>query len=219
MTRVILHIGQHKTGTSSLQQSFFVAQRQGRLENTIYCRSPIANQSKFITSLYGSRESQEYYDRVKNGYRVILRHRNSKRYKRILDASLQEAIDRKKDFLMIAEDFCVLAPKELMRIQEYFVSKGITDLKILGYIRPVEAFAHSFAQEKIKDGCTIENVIEQPPTPNYRDIFEKFFTIFGDSNTCISPFNSDIFSNNPYWKILLIMQDYGKILRKFESFT
>lgn len=178
MTTVVLHIGQHKTGTSTLQHSFSKSTTSMGNSSVVWLPSIKPNHSFIISSAF-SNQHDDYHEAVKNGLDIPLSRHSRNGARRIIYKALKKSAARQGVLLVIAEDLCALHLDELEDMRNFFISAGATDFRICGYIRPCSDFVNSYAQQMIKQGFLLQEIIDNPPRPYYREIFEKFITIFG----------------------------------------
>ncbi|QDY70408.1 hypothetical protein [Qingshengfaniella alkalisoli] len=189
MTKIMLHIGQHKTGSSSIQATLDFAQKRVQLKKWRYLQSDERNHSFIISSAFGSESYMKYYKEIKSSA-GIPRKRFGKRFaqNRIFE-EIQSAKKSNLNLIVSAEDLCILHESEVAEMRKFFVDSGATSFSVVGYIRPVAEWSNSFSQQLIRQSLkTISDVIDLPPYPRYREYFEKYISTFGRENVDIRPF-------------------------------
>lgn len=166
MDEVVLHIGMHKTGTTSIQTA--LAEYDDGV--TRMARFGHINHSIPVTTLFSS----EKYD-----YHV---HKSYGRSNHQIDALRQQwqaeldtelAMPRKR-LIICGEKISLLERAAISRIRNYFLDKA-RRIRIIAYVREPVSFASSAFQEQIQGG----NPKVRIPRPGYRNRFEKFIDIFG----------------------------------------
>ncbi|MGH1367476.1 MAG: hypothetical protein ACRBCL_02590 [Maritimibacter sp.] len=192
MTTAILHIGQHKTGSSSIQLTLSLLDPATASSNFRYVKSPFRNHSMIISSAFGDIKNLSYYRKLKFGNGIPLRRMNRSEARKILRSEVKKAQDRDQKIVISAEDFCALEHSEVQEARVFFEECGVSNFKVFGYFRGVQRWSNSFSQQIIKQGnVTLENVLSSPPYPMYREYFEKFLNVFGAANVSLNPFDKN----------------------------
>lgn len=176
MTRLILHIGMHKTGTSALQSTLFRA-RQQLLTAGIGYLDVADNHSAAFYSLFG-KNPLTYRENLRAGINSeeALAAHNDALLKRI-KSQLRD--NRSETFIISGEDISLL-PKDRVPDLRDMLTPYFDQIDVLAYVRSPVSFMHSLAQQAIKGGATIEKLMESPPTPDYKWRFQKFIDAFGE---------------------------------------
>lgn len=144
MKKVIVHIGAHKTGTSSIQAAM-AGYDDGR---TIYARFDPSNHSIAITTIF-SRAPQDYHIWRSQGLSPERVAAFQGQYRTVLDAHLA---DTTRDALIISgEDIGILEDAEKQALVDHFVSRGL-DLQIVCFVRDPRSLTASAIQQHIKNG-------------------------------------------------------------------
>ncbi|MTH94771.1 hypothetical protein [Roseibium sp. RKSG952] len=189
MTEAILHIGQHKTGTSSIQRSLGAVDRKLDCLNFRYLNGKIRNHSFIISPAFGNKNSLSYYRKLKFGHGIPFRKMTRDEARMVLRNEVKSAQQSNQKIVISAEDFCALKHEEVQDARDFFVNCGVSKFKVIGYFRGVQSWANSFSQQIIKQGnATLEDVFERVPYPMYRELFEKFLEVFGRSNVSLNPY-------------------------------
>lgn len=168
---LIIHVGTHKTGTSSIQSSLYAC-RNKMLSHYFDFGEP--NHSHVMASIFLDDPYSYHF------------HRKLDRSKFFVDdyiaswkseLSLQIKNSEKEKFIISAEDLCVLKKEELSRMK-VFLEKFFLSVNVICYLRPPVSYMQSYFQQRLKGG-----VIDLEPEklyPNYRRIVDKFFGVFGE---------------------------------------
>lgn len=144
MKKVIVHIGAHKTGTSSIQEAM-AGYDDGR---TIYARFDPSNHSIPITTIF-SGAPHEYHIWRNQGLSREGVDAFRVQYRTALDA---DVADTTRDTLIISgEDIGILEDGEKRALVDYFLSRGL-DLQIVCFVRDPRSLAASAIQQHIKNG-------------------------------------------------------------------
>lgn len=184
MKRCILHIGMHKTGSSSIQQSLknFASKdfRYARLLKT-------PNHSGAII--------QAFSESIRNQWRgsdhpIYGQKDIAQRVKARLEKQLKRA---KADTLIVSgEGIPSLTLKEIDALKQ-FIGKYVSQTIVVCYIRLPESYMNSAAQQRIKAGLDAFDF--SAFYPSYRDRLEKFDQLFGQENVKLWTFNSKLLKN------------------------
>lgn len=162
--RCILHVGMHKTGSSSIQESL-----HGKLHTPAFIYPDLgkANHSFAILRSFCTRPiSQD----VLFSAEQLARHREQERQRM---AGVLESCHADQT-LISAEALCALWPNELVEAKR-FLDRHYANYRVVGYVRPPRAFMESAFQELLKERLPPWEHINPP----YRFCFEKFDRFFG----------------------------------------
>lgn len=185
---VVLHIGLHKTGSTSIQESLKRAQSDHILRGAIYLQSAPSNHSYVMAPAFGSPRHRSYYRRIKFGGRVPLNSMDPDAARELVSVGIEEAAAVGVPLVISAEDLCCLTPEEVRGLKTYLDQQDVVRTKVVVYVRPIEAWANSYAAQLVKQGLrTIQEVLEDPPYPRYREFLEKYSEAFGASAMTIRP--------------------------------
>ena len=168
MHELILHIGMHKTGTTSIQSSL------NRFDNgsVRYAQLSDVNHSIPIYTLF----AQEKYK-----YHI---HRNRSRSRADVDVIAQDTRDSLNTELALGRDRLIISGEDIALIDPAgvdamanFFEQRVDRIRVLAYVRDPIGFASSALQQRIIGG----NRQTEIPTPEYRKRFEKYIDRFGRS--------------------------------------
>ncbi|MDH4188202.1 MAG: hypothetical protein OEV08_14520 [Nitrospira sp.] len=185
--RCIIHIGMHKTGSTSIQQSLHGFSD----DRFLYAHLGVSpNHSLAIYSLFS--ESPERHHLHKANGRDGSAVQNYVEKMRIdLEQSISTAQGR--TVLISGEDISLLQQKGLDKLCRYF--RGHFDeLLICGYVRPPAGFITSGFQERVKGGQS-DRVSPDQAYRHYEKTFGKFDEIFGRENVQLWKFEPKSFPN------------------------
>jgi hypothetical protein len=181
MARCIIHIGMHKTGSSSIQNSLF------RFADSRFFYAnlgEVANHSLAIFSLFADHPGRHHLHQINNrNARAVQEY--IEKIRKEMEISIAAANNR--SLLISGEDIGALTPSELVKLREFF-QQNFNDLVIVGYVRPPGAYMSSAFQERIKGAPDVRFNI--PKTyRSYRRSFEKFDEVFKSSNVLLWKFD------------------------------
>ena len=177
----IIHIGMHKTGSTSIQESlagfrddqFFYAQLGGG-----------GNHSLPIFSLFSPRAELHHLHRTANRRGDALARYISDIWSE-LDRSITRA--RGRTLVISGEDISALKEPALAELRDRFLER-FKSLTIVGYVRPPAGFMASNFQQRVKSG-SIDFLKPRRMYKKYEDLFGKFDRVFGRDNVLLKKFD------------------------------
>ena len=162
MKQVILHIGMHKTGTTTLQHALFGYSSRG----VKYASFSEENHSIPIYTIFSARRC-DYHIWRRRGFTQSQVEGKRKKYLEVLEKDLK---DKSCNRLIISgEDISLLSPDEQSSLIHWLRGRGV-DIKVLALVRSPISFASSAAQELIKNRSKVLPVVN----PDYRRRLEVF---------------------------------------------
>lgn len=170
--KVVLHIGPHKTGTTTIQRFLFANARALRKRGIVYPK-PWDGRYKHDAVAYGLRTPSLYDDTVR-------------RVRGLLD---EAARDRARLCILSTEMF-VEEGVPIERLGEIF---GGHDLHVVAYIRrPDHQWASAYAQLVREGPVRRRSAIDEDPIPydcGYSSVFLKWMAHFPPGRMTIAPFD------------------------------
>ncbi|MCM3308578.1 hypothetical protein [Priestia megaterium] len=193
---VILHVGLHKTGTTSIQKTLFSERNNKILEQKGYIYPKIFGENHSYPLYSAFCDSPEtYYENIKKGYtNSQIQNINSQN----LDKLRWELLEKEQSKLIISgEDISRLSVKNLKELKRYINSLSTLPLiiKVLIYVRNPINWSVSAIQEKIKGGETYQTAfyyMENHLKFHFQKKFKKFLEVFGKEHIEIYPFEDAI---------------------------
>ncbi|SEV88895.1 Sulfotransferase domain-containing protein [Aliiroseovarius sediminilitoris] len=192
MPKIFLHIGTHKTGSTSIQEAF-----QGYDDGqTIYADLGFANHSIPVYTAYSGRH-QRYH--IWRGAGSEAKERLRIESKKNI-ASFLDRVDR-ENIIISGEDISQLPEEGLIEFHNE-LKKVSSDIEVIVYVRNPVSFMTSDMQEFVKSGQNMA----KPVSPNYRPRIEKFIRHFGRENVNIREFSPEVLKNGD------IVQDFSEVI-------
>lgn len=156
MGKIILHVGFHKTASTSIQESFHHNRSLLRQQGIFYPEffiddKPIVNHSLILYTLF-SNKPQSYKQIIRLG---IPLDKVLASFLRQLEEQL--SICNHDKLLLSAEDVSLLSTEELTRLKTFFHSH-VFDLDIIGLIRSPESYLDSVLQQRIRSGGWLDDL-------------------------------------------------------------
>ncbi len=169
MKKCVVHIGMHKTGTTSIQNSLH------RFSDTSFYYANIGasgNHSVAIYSMLTARPENHLGNRHRSPAMLAEYIQN---VQNDLCHSLSAAGSR--TLIISGEDIGQLQEDALIRLRDLLLGDR-DEIQILGYVRPPKSFVSSAFQQQVRSGG-ISRIDLGKLYRNYRNSFEKFDRIFG----------------------------------------
>lgn len=177
MKEVILHIGMHKTGSTSIQEAFggfkdgdtkYAA--LGYVNHSIpFFTAFAANYKKYHVWKNIGLSEAEIEDKRRQTRAHVLRELEDKRVKRLIFSG---------------EDIATLTLKDLEEVKA-FMAPHAAKIQVYAYVRTPAEFISSALQQTIKGGLKDGRA----PSPKYRTRFEKFILQFGADSVFFREFS------------------------------
>jgi hypothetical protein len=193
---IILHVGLHKTGTTSIQQTLFLDENKKLLEEQdyMYIKSWSENHSIPIYSVFCD-YPESYHINIGYGYRIEEIREINQNYLRLFEREITERQQTK--LILSGEDISVLSLTNLIALKEYLVSIFTKQIKIkvIIYVRDPQSWSVSAIQEIIKNEGTYQITLEKinDELKNFfRNRLEKFERVFGKESVYIYSFEEAI---------------------------
>jgi hypothetical protein len=181
MKRFILHVGFHKTATSSIQQTLDKNRDKLEQQGYIYPRFQRGGEEMINHSIpfYSAfcKQPELYHINIKNSCIDNIAAINN-------DYLMQfnQFLALESNLIVSGEDISVLHPEALIQLRDIIKSKGFK-LEVYCSVRKPYSFTCSELQEKIKSGNgTLTNII----VPQKSEFIHKLKKVFNDSITFFS---------------------------------
>ena len=175
----ILHIGMHKTGTTSVQQALNGYDARG----TIYADIGPPNHSVPMATIFRSNPSDFWVHKMRNRSEAEVQ-KLRKKYLRRLEKSAARRRDR---MIVSAEAFSrQFTVAEIENAVAWFKDRFDT-VEAIGYVRDFDSYAASGFQEFVKHGAPNFQV----PTPDFRHTFQPWINCLGPENVTIVKYGGD----------------------------
>jgi hypothetical protein len=188
MNDCIIHIGMHKTGSTSIQHSLQNLQDKKFLYANL---GPAANHSLAIFSIFASNPGRHYLHRYAGRDKDQVARYNEDIWRRLKDC-IRRAQGR--SLVISGEDICALPERDLEKLRNFFDAK-FERLTIVSYVRPPVGFLSSAFQQRVQSGRC--NTFD--PTRMYRPYqktFGKFDRVFGRERVQLWKFDPSTFPQN-----------------------
>lgn len=176
MKKLVLHVGMHKTGSSSIQKTLsgyddgrirYADLKRDNHSVPIYC---IFSEARYRKRFFRQRGiGRKEIDKMAADFRQLL---------------IREMECDRETLIISGEDICFIPEHELWDMKA-FLNTYCDDVRILGYVRDPIGFASSQFQQLVKFDTDEIRI----PSPEYRSRFKKFFDVFGGDAVTLRPFD------------------------------
>lgn len=184
-SQCIVHIGMHKTGSTSIQRSLHGFD-DDRFLYARLARTP--NHSLAIYSAFATTPERHHLHRSAGRDQRRVHRYNDRVYKE-LDHCIEAA--RGRALIISGEDISSLHKRDLPKLRDYLDAR-FGKLLIVGYVRPPASFLASSFQQRVKSG-TLNSFNLMRMYRNYRATFEKFDEVFGRNRVQLWKFDPETF--------------------------
>jgi len=192
--KIYLHIGLHKTGTSSIQTTFYKSY-DGLLARGInYPRLRIENPNHSVTLVPLFHRDPLRYQELRRGG-VNTREKVEKRNAQVR-AALRQALNSNtaEKIVFSGEGLAHLRVGELEKLRSELAPYA-GDFRVIVYVRDPYSTANSMVQQRVRRGQTYQQIERKPPFPRYSRIGASL-EVFGRDNVDIRIFDKAQFVGN-----------------------
>lgn len=182
--KVVVHIGLHKTGTTSIQQNFVRISKDLEKSGVIY-PSFIANHSIPLVSVFSDDPAAYFWNRLAGITTAVEIAKRNEEFIRRFNADLCKPAELA---IFSGEDLSLLSEAGVQRFSDW-LSRYALKATIVAYVRETTAWATSQAQELVKSGQTLGDVLNRSLAPRFRERLSPWMAVFGKSNIRVYDFD------------------------------
>ena len=179
--KLILHIGMHKTGSSSIQDTLHYNLKDPNIK---YMDLGTPNHSGTLNQLFSN-------------------DTNSKIRERIHSKFMSNLITNHEAYIISAEDLSMFS-EDSLKSAKLFFKEFFQDVLVIGYVREPKGWIESAYQQILKDHKNYRAI--NTVMPNYKNKFDKFDKIFQKDNVFLYKFDPNHFPNGD-----VVLDFYNKI--------
>ena len=184
--RVVVHVGMHKTGTSSIQDTFF----RSTDPEVAYVDWTNGNHSPLFVLLFEDPQKQDQYHVFRNRGAAYLTELPQLRAQWLDRVRRQVRQAQGKTVIFSAEDSSAPKFEHATRAMQAFFAGLSEDVRAVGYARHPKSFVQSAFQQNLRGGMVID-MERKGLRPNYQKRFEKIDRYFGRDNVTFREFHRD----------------------------
>ena len=187
MPKCILHVGMHKTGSTSIQNSL----KELDDDKFYYARLiDRPNHSVTVNTIFSKpndpRLSKRWFATVEDA------EKQAKEGRRDLNASVEAANGRA--LVLSGEGMLSMPAASISKLKKYLNRHGYENIEVIAYIRPPIGYISSAVQQKIKAGNN-STLMTSKSVPNYQARFSNYDEVFGADNVHLYKFDPNSFTN------------------------
>lgn len=171
MRELFLHIGMHKTGTSSIQQTLHGSAELLQAHGIAWFPAAEPNHSRTVVSAFTAEPHRYPVNRRLGLHEPDAAARYAEACRDRLSAFLSDAPGPR--LVVSGEGIGMLAPDGIARMLAAF--RPLVDrITVIGFVRPPRSYIASAIRQRITDGATLATLRRRPVVPRYRGRFAPF---------------------------------------------
>lgn len=183
--KLVLHIGMHKTGSSSIQETLHHNLND---ENVHYIKFSNPNHSGVLRRIFKEDLQNDHLVKFQNISREKFLEKKEKDKLILID---KINLSEPKNCILSAEEISNFTQNELLQMLRFFNSY-FNKIVIIGYVRSPKSYIESAYQQILKGGIR-KNFHLSNINPPYKLRFEKFDKVFGRENVYLYKFDPNSF--------------------------
>lgn len=176
MKRAVIHIGTHKTGTTTIQKTLFSVRSKLLSDAQILYPSIHSNQSVHLGTIFLDKPPQALKRRGLDTTDESSVARLQERFRSSLEADL--AAPNWNTLVISGELLCRFDPKAVARLIEW-LSEYVSKIIVVAFVRHPVDWARSAVQQRLKGGATLDYLYENMPVPEWREEFSPWLDAVG----------------------------------------
>ncbi len=174
--RAVVHIGLHKTGTTSIQATLHRHAAALEADQGVYYPRLTANHSVILFPLFCDKPQNYYVNQRANLKTERAAARHNAKITEKLDAEF--AATNAKTLLVSGEDLSTLSAEGYARMNAWFKARA-KHVEVVAFVRDPIAWATSAAQQRIKSGATFAELMKRVPREAARHKLGSALAVFG----------------------------------------
>ncbi len=205
MKKLFLHIGMHKTGTTSIQENLAAA-RDVLFENDIlYPSIKPYNHTVSFTPIFSNNPLADITF-IEKGIRTIKAARiEQDRLKRMWEIELSKNTCTKT---IISAEGCSMLLEDRVREMKGILDQYFDEIVVLIYVREPMSFYTSLIQQRLKHmDHSLDDFSFRKPNQLYTRRIPQYMNVFGEKNVIIRPFNKMALYKND------LIDDFFKVIK------
>ncbi len=183
----MLHIGLHKTGTSTIQSVLYANREHLLRQEGVLYPSLAPNLSTSLGTVFRDDPRRQTANRIR-GFTDEEIAAHQKHYLGSLDAEISSV--EWETLLLSAEGVSNLSKTELASLREWGESHHASEWTVLVCVRHPVDWARSVIQQLLKRGDTLGQLYAEPRLPDYRGRISTSMSVFGRENVRVYDFRA-----------------------------
>jgi hypothetical protein len=180
-----VHIGMHKTGTTSIQQTMARHRAMLRTQYGVVYPSVSANHSMPLVSLFCD-DPAGYSGNIIAG--ATDKDEVARRTQGFADSLRMDLAAGGETMVLSGEDLGLLNRRGVQRFKAWLGEQAAC-IRILAYVREPVAWATSHAQQQVRQGRTLEELMERALVPRFRRRLTPWIAAFGRDHVGVADFD------------------------------
>lgn len=187
MKRCWLHVGMHKTGTTSVQACMIKLRKVAGWKYLAMGGNP--NMGALLFTMFASRPERSHWYQKRGDSRARIAAKRADLRRKLREGILKHP---KENLILSGESLSLIDPAGVADLKA-FLDPLFDEIRVIGYVRAPLAFKVSFFQQRLKHSdCGFDFTGIRP---DYRKRFAKFDEIFGRENVILRKFEPDSFTD------------------------
>ena len=181
MKRAMIHIGSGKTGTTSIQNSAALMEKESGCADLTY---PLVtkNGHQSLEVLF------KEYERVSRGLKSKFDNDNSYRlFKKDFEDSFNHSLISAANVFLSSEFMFEFKGDEVLRLREYLEDRGFKSFLIVLYLREPASFYLSYTQQKLKGSSKIYSPFDFET--GYKKRVKRWVSVFGKESVVVKEYD------------------------------
>ena len=145
MTKLLIHIGMEKTGSTSIQKALIDCRKKLAQQSIKYPRFIRRENHNYLASAYIDPKSARI-SRKLSKYDLEKRKNIVNKFRQ----NILNQVSKSENTIISGEHFFRLEPEEISEFRDNLLDTGVSDIRVIGYIRDPVSFYLSFAQQELK---------------------------------------------------------------------
>lgn len=193
---VILHAGLHKTGTSSIQKTFYNKDNNQLLKKAgvLYPRCWKQNHGTVLYSVFSDKPEKYLTAKYHKEFTEAEAEKHNQMNLEKLKKELHDSVNNHNitKLLLSGEQISKLSSKNLDRLKNYLHSLGLghAAFKIIVYTRNPVTWAGSMMQQQLKGGSRYEQLIQKTIPSLFQERIGNITRVFDENATQVYAFES-----------------------------
>ena len=186
MKKAVIHIGTHKTGTTTIQKTLFSVRSKLLSDTQILYPSTHSNQSVHLGTMFLDKPPRALRRRGLDATNESSVARLQEKFRASLEADL--AAPDWHTLVMSAEALWRFDPKAVARFIEW-LTEYVSTISVVAFVRHPVDWARSAVQQQLKGGATLDYLYENMPLLGWRERFTPWLDAVGLERFRLVSFN------------------------------
>jgi len=193
MKKLILHIGMHKTGSTSIQESLGRSREFLQKNNIWYPSMSEVNHTVNFTPIFSNDPLKDITFKIKQ---ITTMDQARKEQEAMKQVWIEELRKVSCETVIISAEGCSMLLEPRVREMKAFLDQFFDDYLILIYVREPRSFYVSVIQQMFKHtDVSFDNFSFRKPDQLFTRRLPPYLNVFGRERVVVRPFNRKAFKN------------------------